>query len=296
MISIFEIVVRYADNCGVNDRERYFLNQPRRVPLGFEAYAGDRQFATTLARGLELLRCFSASDVQLSNGELAERTGLPRPTISRLTYTLVILGYLRPSAKYGKYQLGSALISATYPLMASIGLRQHARPLMNALADETGGDVSMGIRDRLNIVLVETSRSRSRARASGALADTGLSLPIAGSAIGRAWLAGCNAATREAVLNEIRVKTPEDWARYERPIRQAFKDVAALGFCVVEGDLVSQIQAVGVPYGLGQNGEFLAFNCAFAQPPAHARGRPWLREEVGPRLLAMVGQLREQRG
>jgi DNA-binding IclR family transcriptional regulator len=280
----------------VNDRERYFLNQPRRVPLGLEAYAGDRQFATTLARGLELLRCFSATDVQLSNAELAARTGLPRPTISRLTYTLVILGYLRPSAKYGKYQLGSALISATYPLMASIGLRQHARPLMNALADETGGAVSMGIRDRLNIVLVETSRSRTGVRAAGALADTGLSLPIAGSAIGRAWLAGVDPATREAVLNEIRVKTPDDWARYEAPIRQALQDVATRGFCAVDGDLVTQIQAVGVPYGPSASGEFLVFNCAFARPPASTQGATRLHHDIGPKLLAMVQQLKEQRG
>ena len=66
----------------------------------------------------------------MSNAELAERTGLPRPTNSRLPYTLVPLGYLKPSAKYGKYQLGLAIVSATYPLMALIGLRQPARPLM----------------------------------------------------------------------------------------------------------------------------------------------------------------------
>jgi DNA-binding IclR family transcriptional regulator len=275
-------------------RERYFLNQPRRVPLGYEEYAGDRQFATTLARGLELLRCFSATDTMLSNGELAERTGLPRPTISRLTYTLVILGYLRQSPKYGKYQLGTALISATYPLMASIALRQQARPLMNALADETGGDVSMGLRDRLNIVLVETSRSRSRLRASGALADTGLALPIAGSAIGRAYLGGCDGATREALLNEIRVKTPEDWARFEVPIRQALLEVSRLGFCAVDGDLVQRIQAVGVPYGPTAHGEFVVFNCAFAPPPGGETSRAWMREEVGPKLLEMVRQLRER--
>ena len=277
-------------------RERYFLNQPRRVPLGYEEYAGDRQFATTLARGLELLRCFSASDTLLSNGELAERTGLPRPTISRLTYTLVILGYLRHSPRYGKYQLGTALISATYPLMASIALRQQARPLMNALADETGGDVSMGLRDRLSIVLVETSRSRSRLRTTGALADTGLALPIAGSAIGRAFLGGCDVATREALLNEIRVKTPEDWARYEAPIRQAIADVSRSGFCCVDGDLVQRIQAVGAPYGPTPNGEFVVFNCAFAQPPEGETPVTWLRDEIGPKLREMVRQLRERGG
>lgn len=74
------------------DRERYLLNQPHRVPLGYEGFAGDKQFATTLARGIELLRCFAAGDAMLSNAELAQRTGLPRPTISRLTYTLVALG------------------------------------------------------------------------------------------------------------------------------------------------------------------------------------------------------------
>ena len=52
--------------------------------------AGLTQIVRTLRadpRGLELLRCFSATDTMLSNGELAERTGLPRPTISRLNST-----------------------------------------------------------------------------------------------------------------------------------------------------------------------------------------------------------------
>ena len=279
-----------------NERQRYLLNQPRRVPLGYEEYAGDKQFATTLARGIELLRCFSASDTMLSNGELAQRTGLPKPTISRLTYTLVVLGYLKLSPKYGKYQLGSAIISATYPLMASIGLRQHARGLMNELADQTGGDVSMGIRDRLNIVLIETSRSRDRSRVAGAVADIGLAIPIAGSAIGRAWLAGCDAEAREAVINEIRVKTPDDAGRFEAAIRHAVKDCARNGFCTIDGDLVSGIQAAGVPYGRIASGELVAFNCAFQKPtPGGPRGASWLGKEVGPKLLQMVRTLRESR-
>lgn len=275
------------------DRQRYLLNQPHRVPLGYEDYAGDKQFATTLARGIELLRCFSANETTLSNAELAQRTGLPKPTISRLTYTLVALGYLKVSQKYGKYQLGSAIISVTYPLMASIGLRQHARGLMNELADATGGDVSMGIRDRLHIVLIETSRSRDRSRVTSAVADTGLTIPIAGSAIGRAWLAGCDLETREAVINEIRVKTPDDAARYEAAIRQAMKDCVRQGFCTVDGDLVTGIQAAGVPYGRIASGELVVFNCAFQKPPAvGARAAAWLTHEVGPKLLQLVRTLR----
>ncbi|MBL0086619.1 MAG: IclR family transcriptional regulator [Ideonella sp.] len=280
------------------DREKYLLNQPRRVPLGFEEHAGDRQFATTLARGIELIRCFSANDTTLSNAEMAERTGLPRPTISRLTYTLVILGYLKPSLKYGKYQLGSALISATYPLMSSIGLRQHARGLMNQLADETGGEVSMGIRDRLNVVLIETSRSHARnlVRPLGPMADIGLSLPIAGTAIGRAWLAACDDATRAAVLNELRVKAPDDWARFETDIHRSLEDCTKLGFCFSAGSLITDICAVGAAYGRTASGEVIAFNCAFAAPmPGNQSREDWLRKDVGPRLMAMIYRLKESR-
>ena len=279
-----------------HDRERYFRNQPRRVPLGYEEFAGDKQFATTLARGIELLRCFTAEETELGNAELAARTGLPRPTISRLTYTLTVLGYLRHDARSGRYAPGSALISATYPLMASLTLRQQARPLMNALAEATGGHVSLGLRDRLNIVLVETSRIDTPTLASGPMADVGLSLPIAGSAIGRAFLAGCEAPLREALLNEMRVKAAVDWAQFETGIRAALREYGRHGFCSVDGDLVSEVVAVGacVPQARG-GGEPMVVNCAFlrtALPPG--AGAAWLRSEVGPQLKELVARLRRR--
>jgi DNA-binding IclR family transcriptional regulator len=277
-----------------HDRERYFRNQPRRVPLGYAEYAGDKQFATTLARGIELLRCFTAEDTELSNADFAARTGLPRPTVSRLTYTLTVLGYLRHDARSGRYAPDSALISATYPLMASLSLRQPARPLMDELAEATGGQVAMGIRDRLNVVLVEASRPPAGWMARGPTADVGLTLPIAGSAIGRAYLAGLQPAARETLLNELRVKAPDDWAQFESGLRGALREHARHGFCIVDGTLVSEVLSVGASYGPVPGGQHMAFNCAFRRdllPPG--RGAAWLRSEVGPRLVAMVRRLRE---
>jgi DNA-binding IclR family transcriptional regulator len=291
---------RYADGCfdipptmpHPADRERYFRNQPHRVPLGYHEYAGDKQFATTLARGIELLRCFTARDTALSNAELAALCELPRPTISRLTYTLTALGYLRQNPRTGRYELGSALISATYPLMASIGLRQQARPLMNALADATGGNVSMGIRDRLNIVLVETSRQPLPVTLRGPMADVGLSLPIVGSAIGRAFLAGCDPALRERLLNEIRVKEPQDWARFSPGLQAALRDHERQGYCAVDGDLVGEVLAVGAALPQGHAGEPVVFNCAFARAAlARGHGLAWLRKDIGPQLVTLVRRL-----
>ena len=51
-----------------------------------------RQFVTALGRGLDVLRIFRAEDGPLGNQEIAKRTGLPKPTVSRLTYTRAQLG------------------------------------------------------------------------------------------------------------------------------------------------------------------------------------------------------------
>ena len=55
----------------------------------------DPQFAYTLAKGLEVLRAFDAASPALGNREIAERTGIGRPTVVRMTRTLALLGYLK---------------------------------------------------------------------------------------------------------------------------------------------------------------------------------------------------------
>jgi DNA-binding IscR family transcriptional regulator len=54
----------------------------------------ERYYITALARGLDVLACFRSGDRSLSNQQIAERCGLPKSTITRITYTLTRLGYL----------------------------------------------------------------------------------------------------------------------------------------------------------------------------------------------------------
>src|ERR1700745_3177605 len=67
--------------------------------------ATDRSFVVALSRGLDVLRAFHPNDGLLGNQELAARTKLPKPTVSRLTYTLTKLGYLTPVPRFEKYRL-----------------------------------------------------------------------------------------------------------------------------------------------------------------------------------------------
>lgn len=128
--------------------------------------ARDRQFASTLAHGLQLLRCFTPEAAVLSNRQLSELSGLSKPTVSRYTYTLIELGYLKVDPVSGKFQLGNAVLTLSYPLLANIALRQVVRSPMRELAERLGCSVSLCMRERLSMVYVETSRSRCCARSA----------------------------------------------------------------------------------------------------------------------------------
>jgi DNA-binding IclR family transcriptional regulator len=75
--------------------------------------ATDRKFVVALSRGLDVLRAFHPRDGLLGNQEIAARTNLPKPTVSRLTYTLTKLGYLTQVARFEKYQLAPPAMAPT---------------------------------------------------------------------------------------------------------------------------------------------------------------------------------------
>src|SRR4029079_10283221 len=101
-------------------------------------------------------------------------------------------------------------------------------PLMKELADYCNGSGSMGIRDRLAMVYVESCRS---AAGLTTLPDIGPSVPTSHSVIGRACLAACTPPEREAVLNQMKVKEPEAHRKYRPSIDKGLDDIRTRGFC-----------------------------------------------------------------
>jgi DNA-binding IclR family transcriptional regulator len=242
----------------------------------------DRQFVIALARGLDILRAFTPQDSLLGNQEIAARTGLPRPTISRLTHTLTRLGYLKHSERLGKYQLGTAVLSLGYAVLANIGLRQVARPFMQELADYANASVSLGSRDRLNMVYVE------HCRAIGTVTlrlDLGSRIPIATTAMGRALLAALPESERDYLMQHIAKRDAANWPRIRAGIERAVDDYKAKGFVMSVGDWQTDVHAVGVPMIAPDGSGIVAFNCG---GPSFLFDRKRLTTDLGPRLVNLV--------
>lgn len=275
-------VFRYID-IRFNMTNKLKISSPiYRTPVTLLEHAGDRQFATTLARGMELLRCFTPLDPVLGNRELARRMQLPAATISRLTYTLVSMGYLAQDEYQGKYRLGSAVISLAHPMLELFNIRRRARPLMLDLAHKTGGSVSIGIRDRFNIVYIEAIRSDNKRIYP---LDVGTSHSMVGTAIGRAFLMSCTLAEREALLNQLRLKVPHEWERHEDELLRNVAEYPRHGCCVSVGEIYEDVQAVAVPLGRIDRGEPASVNCSFQ---GKALNREWLITQIGPQLQTLA--------
>ena len=95
----------------------------------------DRNFITALARGLDILRCFQTGETALTNQDFAARTGLPKPTVSRLTYTLCALEYLVADPRTGTYQLGAGVLRLGFSVLSSMDIVDRARDTMRALSN-----------------------------------------------------------------------------------------------------------------------------------------------------------------
>lgn len=258
---------------------------PSRVPASYGEFEGDRQFATTLARGLELLRCFTPEHTLLGNKDLAARMQLPRPTISRLTYTLMAMGYLAQDPASGKYRLGSAVLSLGFPLLETFPVRQRARPGMLELAQAVRGTVAIAIRDRMDMVCIEVTRVGERA---GHPIDIGRSYSMCGTAVGRAYLAACSPAERQSLINQLQVKAPAEWARHQAQLQHNLAQYAQRGCCVSVGEVYADVQAVAVPLGRLERGEVAAINVSFQRRRLDER---WLVEEVAPQLVSLARRL-----
>lgn len=249
--------------------------------LGY-AHDGDRKFVTALARGLEVLRCFHPRDGFLSNQEIAERTNLPKPTVTRLTYTLCQLGYLMQIPRLGKYQLAPGTITLGYAALANLGIRHVAREFMDQAAEALAAPVALGVLDRSKALYVGISRGSATFTVQ---LEIGSRIPLVETAMGQALLVSLPEAEREEHLALAVDKHPEKSMLLRKTMDRAVADYEQYGFVVSTGEWRPDIFAAGAPLVAADGSGTYAFNCG--APPHHFPPER-LYNEVGPVMASLV--------
>lgn len=252
--------------------------------------AVDRDFVTALARGLEVLRCFSRSGSLLGPTEVAQMSGLPKSTVTRLIHTLTTLDYLSYLPDSGKYRLGPAMLTLNTTPREQIDVREIARPLMQELAASTGAQVALVTRDQLSVLYLETFRGQSLVTLN---LNVGSRIPLAVTAGGRAYLAGLPAPERANLLERLRSLDEHAWLTLEPKIQASLKEYADTGCCSSLGDWVRQIHGLAVPLALGPGVPLMAVSIAGV---ADLYPADKMMNEIRPKLLALARAIEAQGG
>ncbi|NYT61604.1 IclR family transcriptional regulator [Alcaligenaceae bacterium] len=251
--------------------------------------SADRQYIVALARGMEVLGAFRAKEGPLGNHELSERTGIPAATVSRITYTLSRLGFLEFNPRQENYELGGSTLALGQIALARRDIRKIAAPLMQQLAEGANANVGLGIRDRRMMIYIETCEGSGLV---GLRLFNGSRIPLATSAMGRAYLSAIGDDERRQILDELRPHFGTDWAMVMQGIEKAARDMERDGYCTSCGEWQRYINGAGTVvrhsdgalYGLNIGG------------PSYILSEDEIRNVQGPRLVEVANKISDAVG
>jgi DNA-binding IclR family transcriptional regulator len=247
----------------------------------------DPRFNNALARGLAILRAFQLDRRLLGNRELAEISGLARPTVSRLTHTLTQLGYLRYREDIGQYELAAGVVGLAYPYLASQQVPPVARPLMVELAQLTGTNVGLGVQEDMSVLYLEYALGETN---PNRLQRAGFRVPLVRTAMGRACIAGMRPEQRERLFEHMKAYYKREWPALRAQLDDAVAQVQVDGYCIAAGTFDANTHSVAVPFVNGNDETLLAFN---SQGRAQ-RQTPAVMARNGKRLIEMAREIRRR--
>ena len=248
-----------------------------RVESNVKSRQEDGQFVVALARGMELLAAFRSDDKELSNAELAKRTGYSKPTITRLTFTLMKTGYLRYNEHSGNYALGPRVISLASPYLNGLSFLPRIQPELQHIADISGTATAVATRRNLEMIYLGYYRS---AASLGLLLELGSSVPIVSTSHGRAYLAQIEEDEREEILAELEEQFPAQAKGLRGKIAEFQQALLSRGYHTACGEWNPNVNAVATAFRLPGSKEVFTINCG-----GHvSQLTPDVIERIGPYL------------
>lgn len=240
---------------------------------------------TPFARALSVLATFTPEDGWLCNGELARRTGLPPSTVTRMTRTLVTLGYLRYAVDTRKFRLSSSALTLGYRAAIDTVTQHTAKEHMRAFAERHEVHIHLSTRERLDLVVIDSCRTNTLP--TSLQPGIGTRQELVSSPAGWALLAGLPEPERNYLMQSVQQRQASEWSRLCRRSSEAIGQVLEGGFCVSLGESGQPMTVVAAPIQL-PGAATLAVSC---MRPSMLTGRREHTRELGLALVRMTHEI-----
>jgi IclR family transcriptional regulator, positive regulator for flagellar biogenesis len=194
-------------------------------------FVRDTAGSQSLERGLHLLRAFRAGVTSLTNSDLAMRTGLPRPTVSRLTRSLVDAGFLIYDMERQAYRLSAICVSLADAYRRAAPEVEVAVPFMRKVAERSHVNVGLATADELEMVYLAAYRDSPDIVSRTRRVVPGTRISIVRSAVGRAYVTGLEPGPRDALMEKMAKASGKRWPAMRTQFNQARSQISRYGYC-----------------------------------------------------------------
>lgn len=244
-------------------------------------------YASTLLRGLSILKCFSESNESLSVTELAKMTGIPQPTVWRFCQSLYSGGYLTTDSSKTLYRPGLALLGLGFSAISHFDLSQHARHYLVQLADTFKVVAGITSRDDLHMRVVDRHQAVDAVLSYNSRIGSGL--PIATSASGWAYLASLRNTEREKFIARLAKEQSDLWKPAKPHFQEALARYQKQGVIVSTGSFHRGITTVAIPISGEKSGATYPLYCSAI---SEAITDDIINQKLAPMMKKIVAELR----
>jgi IclR family pca regulon transcriptional regulator len=245
----------------------------------------DKEFMTTLAKGLAVLGAFGADRPSMTLSEAASVAGLSRATARRVLLTLSALGYVVQSER--QFFLAPKILELGFGFLSTQSWIDRAEPLMKELSAAVKESCSAAVLQDTEVVNV--ARVPVVDRIMSATLAIGSRLPAFHSSLGRIQLGylGDDEIWRRLRTVRIEPYTPSTITDPSALVERIRVDHAQ-GFSIVDEELERGHRSIAVPIAT-RNGVCIAAIDLSAQSNRTTRNE--MREIFLPKLRAVAGQI-----
>jgi DNA-binding IclR family transcriptional regulator len=211
-------------------------------PLAHDEHA--RSGAQSVERAIAILQCFTTGASERGISELATELQLGPSTVHRLVRALCDGGLLAQDASTERYHLGSTTV-----LLGQLAVEQFgfalARTELEALAEETGESVNLGVRQHDTVVTLLGAASREPLRVDQ---RPGTRVPVHASAMGKAILAfGATGLAETVAAVSSLERLTKNTITSRRRLTTELAVVRAKGFAVNDEERNVGVRAIAAP-------------------------------------------------
>ena len=202
-----------------------------------------RDYVSSLARGLEVLRAFNRTGRKMTLSQVATETGNTRAGARRILLTLVHEGYAVADGKL--FDLTPQVLELGYSVLSSKGVWDIARPFIEHLSEDVRESVSAAVLDNFDVVYVSGAQYH---RVISVGISVGARFPAHCTANGRVLLAALPTEAwadmlRNIPLTQVTEKTVTDKAKFKKVLEQ----VRDQGWSLVDQELETGLMSIAAP-------------------------------------------------